>query len=79
VRRDAQGISGTVLRRVSEDATEALQHTPYAKDVIAAGRVAQLLPGWSDETFPLYVYHHTTNLMSAKVRAFLEFVRELAS
>jgi hypothetical protein len=27
----------------------------------------------------LYVYHHATNLMSAKVRAFLEFVRELAS
>jgi len=37
------------------------------------------MPARSDGTFPLYIYHHATNLMSAKARAFLEFVRELAS
>jgi len=36
-----------------------------------------LLPEWADETFPLYAYHHASNLVSAKVRVFLDFVREL--
>ena len=39
----------------------------------AEGRLVQLLPEWSDETFPLYVYHHSPKQMSAKVRAFLDF------
>ncbi|NVN11326.1 LysR substrate-binding domain-containing protein, partial [Nguyenibacter vanlangensis] len=51
----------------------------YARDLIAQKRLVHLLPEWSDETFPLYAYHHASHLMSAKVRAFLDFVRELAS
>jgi DNA-binding transcriptional LysR family regulator len=50
----------------------------YAKDLLADGRLVQLLPEWSEETFPLYAYHHASNLMSAKVRAFLDFVQTLA-
>jgi len=49
----------------------------YARDILADGRLVQLLPEWADETFPLYAYHHASNLVSAKVRVFLDFVREL--
>lgn len=49
----------------------------YARDTIADGRLKLLLPEWTDETFPLYAYYHASNLVSAKVRAFLDFVREL--
>jgi DNA-binding transcriptional LysR family regulator len=33
-----------------------------------------VLPEWAEETYPLYAYHHSARLQSAKVRAFLEFV-----
>ena len=46
----------------------------YAREHILEGRLVQLLPEWADETYPLYAYHHAGPLMSAKVRAFLEFV-----
>jgi DNA-binding transcriptional LysR family regulator len=49
----------------------------YAKDLLAQERLRQILLDWSDETFPLYAYHHASNLISAKVRAFLEFVQSL--
>ncbi|WP_437840408.1 LysR substrate-binding domain-containing protein [Sorangium sp. So ce1153] len=45
-----------------------------ARDLLADGRLVQVLPEWADETYPLYAYHHSAQLMSAKVRAFLEFV-----
>ncbi|KVK54537.1 LysR family transcriptional regulator [Agrobacterium deltaense] len=51
----------------------------YAKNFLAEGRLVQLLPEWSEETFPLYAYHHASNLMSAKVSAFLDFVRQLTA
>jgi len=46
----------------------------HARELIREGRLVQLLPEWSDETYPLYAYHHEAKLMSAKVRAFLDFV-----
>ena len=49
----------------------------YARDILADGRLVLLLPAWADETFPLYAYHHASNLVSAKVRVFLDFVRAL--
>lgn len=49
----------------------------YTRPFLADGRLVQLLPEWAGETFPLYVYHHTPRLMSAKVRAFLEFVDDI--
>ncbi|HEY4202758.1 MAG TPA: LysR family transcriptional regulator [Devosiaceae bacterium] len=51
----------------------------YAREFVADGRLVQLLPDWADETFPLYAYHHSPHLMSAKVRAFLAFLRELTA
>jgi DNA-binding transcriptional LysR family regulator len=46
----------------------------YARELIADGRLVQVLPEWAEETYPLYAYHHPAPLMSAKVRAFLDFV-----
>ncbi|CAB5285555.1 LysR family transcriptional regulator [Burkholderia multivorans] len=51
----------------------------YAKDIIADGKVILLLPDWAEETFPLYAYYHGSNFISAKVRVFLDFVRELVT
>jgi DNA-binding transcriptional LysR family regulator len=46
----------------------------YTRDLLADGRLVQVLPEWADETYPLYAYHHSARLQSAKVRAFLAFV-----
>lgn len=46
----------------------------YTREHLAEGRLVQVLPEWADETYPLYAYHHSDQLMSAKVRAFLDFV-----
>ena len=48
----------------------------YVRELLAEGRIVQVLPEWADETYPLYAYHHSGQLMSAKVRAFLDFVRD---
>ncbi len=46
----------------------------YTHELLADGRLIEVLPTWSEETYPLYAYHHSAQLMSAKVRAFLDFV-----
>ncbi|QRN97618.1 LysR family transcriptional regulator [Archangium violaceum] len=46
----------------------------YARDLVADGRLVQVLPEWAEETYPLYAYHHSAQFMSARVRAFLDFV-----
>ncbi|WP_394830225.1 LysR substrate-binding domain-containing protein [Pendulispora rubella] len=46
----------------------------YTRQFLDDGRLVQVLPDWAEETYPLYAYHHSAQLMSAKVRAFLEFV-----
>jgi DNA-binding transcriptional LysR family regulator len=45
---------------------------------LASGELEQILPDWSDERFPLYAYHPSRHLPPAKVRAFLDFVQEIA-
>lgn len=42
------------------------------------GRLVQLLPDWAEETYPFYAYHQSQRLMSAKVRAFLDFLAEIS-
>ena len=44
------------------------------REFLADGRLIQVLPEWAEGTYPLYAYHHFAQLMSAKVRAFLDFV-----
>ena len=51
----------------------------YARDFLADGRLVQLLPNWAEETYPLYAYHHSPQLLSAKVRVFLDFVIALTT
>ena len=46
----------------------------YTREWLADGRLVQVLPGWADETYPLYAYHPAAPQLSAKVRAFLDFV-----
>jgi DNA-binding transcriptional LysR family regulator len=38
-----------------------------------------ILSEWSEELFPLYAYHPSRHLPPAKVRAFLDFVQEVAA
>jgi len=42
--------------------------------LLDGGRLVQLFPEWSDECFPLHVYHSSRNFVPAKLRAFLDFV-----
>ena len=49
----------------------------YMTDFLADGRLIQVLPDWAEETYPLYAYYHSPKLMTAKVRAFLDFVTSL--
>jgi DNA-binding transcriptional LysR family regulator len=46
----------------------------YVQPHLDDGRLVQLLPSWSDEHFPVYLYHHGAALMPARVRAFIDFV-----
>jgi DNA-binding transcriptional LysR family regulator len=45
---------------------------------LARGDLVPILPEWSEELFPLYAYHPSRHLPPAKVRAFLDFIQELA-
>ncbi|OHT19106.1 LysR family transcriptional regulator [Edaphosphingomonas haloaromaticamans] len=46
---------------------------------LAGGELVEIFADWSDETFPLYAYHPSRHLPPAKVRAFLDFVKEIGS
>jgi DNA-binding transcriptional LysR family regulator len=47
--------------------------------LFAKGELVQILSRWSDERYPLYAYHPSRHLPPAKVRAFLDFVQEIAA
>ncbi|HVC60700.1 MAG TPA: LysR family transcriptional regulator [Acetobacteraceae bacterium] len=42
----------------------------------ASEELINLFPDWSDERFPLYVYHASRNHVPAKVRKFIDFIVE---
>ena len=46
---------------------------------LSHGELVPILPEWSEELYPLYAYHHSRHLPPAKVRAFLDFVQEVAA
>jgi DNA-binding transcriptional LysR family regulator len=48
------------------------------KSILSKGELVQILSRWSDERYPLYAYHPSRHLPPAKVRAFLDFVQEIA-
>ncbi len=45
---------------------------------LARGDLVPILPEWSEELYPLYAYHPSRHLPPAKVRAFLDFIQEIA-
>lgn len=45
---------------------------------LARGELMQILPDWSDELYPLYAYHPSRHLPPAKVKAFLDFIQDVA-
>jgi DNA-binding transcriptional LysR family regulator len=45
---------------------------------LASGQLVPVLPEWSEERYPLHAYHPSRHLPAAKVRAFLDFVQEIA-
>lgn len=47
--------------------------------MLSKGELVQILSRWSDERYPLYAYHPSRHLPPAKVRAFLDFVQEIAA
>ena len=49
----------------------------YAKHEVQHGDLIHILPAWSEETFPLYAFYRASKLMPAKLRAFLDFAREI--
>lgn len=46
---------------------------------LKSGELVQILSDWSEERYPLYAYHPSRHLPPAKVRAFLDFVQEIAA
>jgi len=44
---------------------------------LRSGKLVQILYEWGDERWPLYAYYASRHLPPAKIRAFLDFVREL--
>ena len=46
------------------------------RGLLAEGRLVELFPDWSGETFPLYAMHPSRHLLPAKVQAFIDFAVE---
>jgi DNA-binding transcriptional LysR family regulator len=47
-------------------------------DLLSRGELVRILQEWSEERFPLYAYHPSRRHPPAKVRAFLDFIQEIA-
>ena len=45
---------------------------------LTSGKLVQILSDWAEERYPLYAYHHSRHHPPAKIRAFLDFVTEIA-
>jgi DNA-binding transcriptional LysR family regulator len=46
---------------------------------IRSGKLVQVLSDWCEEWYPLYAYYRSRHLPPAKIRAFLDFVKEIVS
>ena len=44
-----------------------------------SGKLVQILSDWAEERWPLYAYHHSRHHPPAKIRAFIDFVKEIAA
>ncbi|HEY4240381.1 MAG TPA: LysR family transcriptional regulator [Kofleriaceae bacterium] len=51
----------------------------HARDYLDAGTLVQVLPGWAEETWPLYALTHAAQHASAKVRAFVDYLASITT
>jgi DNA-binding transcriptional LysR family regulator len=58
-------VAGMGIAQVLELGIEAL---------LKNGKLVNLFPDWSDEHFPLYVYHTSRHFVPAKLRVFLDYL-----
>ena len=61
-------VAGMGVAQVFELGIEAL---------LKRGQLINLFPDWSDEHFPLYIYHTSHHFVPAKLRVFLDFLGTL--
>jgi len=61
-------LAGLGVAQLFDLGTETLQES---------GRLVNLFPAWTDERFPLHVYHPSRHFVPAKLRAFLDFIASL--
>lgn len=66
--------SGTLLGACLAGAGVARIKTSGIEDLLADGRLVELLTDWKGESFPLYALYPSRHLPAAKVRAFIDFV-----
>jgi DNA-binding transcriptional LysR family regulator len=65
---------GTMITECVAGAGIAQVFTVVVKELLENGALVQILPEWSDETFPLYAYYPSRHHPAAKVRAFVDLV-----
>jgi DNA-binding transcriptional LysR family regulator len=66
--------SGTLIGACVSGAGIARIKASGIEDLLARGRLVELLTGWESESFPLYALYPSRRLPPAKVRAFIDFV-----
>jgi DNA-binding transcriptional LysR family regulator len=69
--------SGTLLGACLAGAGIARLKTSGIQDLLADGRLVELLTEWKGESFPLYALYPSRHLPAAKVRAFIDFVMHI--
>ncbi|QMV51470.1 LysR family transcriptional regulator [Ewingella americana] len=69
--------SGTLLGACLAGAGIARLKTSGIQDLLADGRLVELLTDWKGESFPLYALYPSRHLPAAKVRAFIDFVMQI--
>jgi DNA-binding transcriptional LysR family regulator len=71
--------SGTLLGACEAGAGIAQILEIGCEHLIRSGRLIELFPGWSDERFPLHAIYPSRLHRAAKVRAFMDFISEIAA
>jgi DNA-binding transcriptional LysR family regulator len=69
--------SGTLLAACLAGAGIARVKASGIQDLLADGRLVELLTDWEGESFPLYALYPSRHLPPAKVRAFIDFVIQI--
>ncbi len=69
---------GTMITECVAGTGIAQVFATVVRDLLEDGSLVQILPEWSDETFPLYAYYPSRHHPAAKVRAFVDFVLRTA-